>query len=1082
MIVDEDVKWSPESFDDLVEHLRYRYKDYEILQKDFVVDESTPQKSGNFGIVEFGRITGKGDVAVKSIRNPTVYYKEVWREMYVLMSGLSSYCLNFIGYIIDDKNFSIVTPHIKNGNLEDFIMKLDGTQKTIIAAYIATGMTYLHGIKKIHLDLKPENILLTNDFLPVISDFGSIKHHCTCEVSLKVTYYYTAPEISKGVWSSAADVYSYGIILNRMMNGIKPEDNLKIRSDTPEPLKQLILDCTQPEHKKRPTFRQIVDKFIKREVVFPGTEVKKLPSFQIEPKSFGELKAQLIREFPQYKWTNDEITYTQGPRNNGTYGRVKFGVVNSGKFKGHEVAVKKLLFANSLVVEVWREIQTMILLDSPFATKLYGYFFKKDKVFLVQKNFKLGSLSTHIFPPEELFCFDKYGERLTGTEKTVVAAGLASVLSELEYMGKVHIDLKSDNILLDENKIPALADFGSVKNHGTRNLSAKYTETYAAPELINSSKAQKCTSKQDVYSFGLILNDMMCEKRTSKETVYSLKNWGPLSIIPGDTPEELRNLIVACLDNDPDERPCFSDILALFRGHSVYFPKTDFDEFDRIYNSAMEAKPPQNEEAVPENNFLGIIESPGFVSNIELENVPQLIEDILEALNEGLESKQISMIYDLILKLSKRGPEFAAALSQTYIPVQVDNDMYVDKAFAILDLYMNNNFRILLDNYRHVVCITSYDDKRSSLILDFYRKLFSREHIPTLFMPSFMNLFSSFCGTPSVFDYFSLLRQALDAIKNDKKIRKKINRYQEHINNIIACVSEEFSDQSICSVYDFIEFIEDPIYVIPREYVERHAEKELLALNVIRYLVNNPEMIEEFEGKKAIIERVMEKINSPETHQLILKMIEYREDLLTQLLEKHFLGEISDLILAAQIAKYITDKYTLNDYPEKIVGDPKFPEMITRALKMASEDPSMKSDFAGLLLILHCSGKIEELKGELNAAGFFEALKECYLKTNNEEMRNECLLIAIDAIEGKVIFKEMSCLVRILVRYINENLDYRSTFEKKMKSIIKNCDENTRRCFIKELNDAFTSKVSDKVKERIQRILSSDSCSCSAEF
>jgi serine/threonine protein kinase len=73
----------------------------------------------------------------------------------------------------------------------------------------------------------------------------------------------------------------------------------------------------------------------------------------------------------------------------------------------------------------------------------------------------------------------------------------------------IHGDLTSQNILIDENKLPVISDFGSsrkVKPEERLRTGDLGTPNYLAPEFI---QAQYYDRKVDVYSYGMILWEMI---------------------------------------------------------------------------------------------------------------------------------------------------------------------------------------------------------------------------------------------------------------------------------------------------------------------------------------------------------------------------------------------------------------------------------------------------------------------------------------------------------------------------------------------------------------------------------------------
>jgi len=143
------------------------------------------------------------------------------------------------------------------------------------------------------------------------------------------------------------------------------------------------------------------------------------------------------------------------------------------------------------------------------------------------------------------------------------------------YLSKqkiVHKDLAARNVLLTSDMIAKISDFGlsrlAVESESNANSLLSTTQVgplkWMAPESLED---KKYSTKSDVYSFGvtcieiLTRNDpypnlaiMEFAMRVFAEHL-NLKN-----DIPSDTPHELSQLILLCLDEDPQNRPFFDII------------------------------------------------------------------------------------------------------------------------------------------------------------------------------------------------------------------------------------------------------------------------------------------------------------------------------------------------------------------------------------------------------------------------------------------------------------------------------------------------------------------------------------------
>jgi WD40 repeat protein/serine/threonine protein kinase len=101
---------------------------------------------------------------------------------------------------------------------------------------IARALEYAHNRKLVHRDVKPSNILITQDGVPMLSDFGIAKilqsQEATSLTGTSVgigTPEYMAPEQATGLGvDHRADIYSLGVVLYQLVTGRKP-----FEADTP---------------------------------------------------------------------------------------------------------------------------------------------------------------------------------------------------------------------------------------------------------------------------------------------------------------------------------------------------------------------------------------------------------------------------------------------------------------------------------------------------------------------------------------------------------------------------------------------------------------------------------------------------------------------------------------------------------------------------------------------------------------------------------------------------------------------------------------------------------------------------------
>ncbi|XP_027185147.1 receptor kinase-like protein Xa21 [Coffea eugenioides] len=141
----------------------------------------------------------------------------------------------------------------------------------------------------------------------------------------------------------------------------------------------------------------------------------------------------------------------------------------------------------------------------------------------------------------------------------------------------IHCDLKPSNVLLDQDMVALLSDFGLTKLLGEEN-SITYTETlatlgYLAPEYgLEGLVSAKC----DIYSFGIMMMEVFTRTNPNSEMFgekLSLKSWVANSI-----PDGLANVIDANLLKESDEYfveklSCIASIMKVALGCTMEPPR-----------------------------------------------------------------------------------------------------------------------------------------------------------------------------------------------------------------------------------------------------------------------------------------------------------------------------------------------------------------------------------------------------------------------------------------------------------------------------------------------------------------------------
>lgn len=147
-------------------------------------------------------------------------------------------------------------------------------------------------------------------------------------------------------------------------------------------------------------------------------------------------------------------------------------------------------------------------------------------------------------------------------------------LHERSKSGVIHGNLKPSNILLDQDMIPKISDFGMSRLIGEGNVERMGTIAYMPPEFIGR---HVISHKFDIYSLGVTIIELMTGSRPGSADVYSnkfvepvLEKWRErLQKTANSTSVERRyqqvskclEIALRCVEHDRHERPSIGEIV-----------------------------------------------------------------------------------------------------------------------------------------------------------------------------------------------------------------------------------------------------------------------------------------------------------------------------------------------------------------------------------------------------------------------------------------------------------------------------------------------------------------------------------------
>ncbi|CAH1414075.1 unnamed protein product [Lactuca virosa] len=187
---------------------------------------------------------------------------------------------------------------------------------------------------------------------------------------------------------------------------------------------------------------------------------------------------------------------------NGGFGAVYYGKLQDGR----EVAVKRLYEHNYKRVQQFvNEIRILTRLRHPNLVVLYGCTSRQShELLLVYEYISNGTVADHLHGKQA------NSSLLTWPLRMNIAIETARALVYLHASEIIHRDVKTSNILLDQNFSAKVADFGLSRllpNDVTHVSTAPQgTPGYVDPQYHH---CYQLTDKSDVYSFGVVLIELI---------------------------------------------------------------------------------------------------------------------------------------------------------------------------------------------------------------------------------------------------------------------------------------------------------------------------------------------------------------------------------------------------------------------------------------------------------------------------------------------------------------------------------------------------------------------------------------------
>ncbi|KAG5535333.1 hypothetical protein RHGRI_023189 [Rhododendron griersonianum] len=401
-----------------------------------------------------------------------------------------------------------------------------------------------------------------------------------------------------------------------------------------------IFYCRQRKKRKAALSAQAEGKELSTPSLSKGTNPpltnfsRSIPSYPSSKSDFGKASTYFGVQVFSYSEL-EEATGNFDPSRElgeGGFGTVYYGVLQDGRV----VAVKRLYENNFKRVEQFmNEVEILTRLRHENLVTLFGCTSKRSReLLLVYEYIPNGTVADHLHGKKANSGLLSWQVRLK------IAIETADALAYLHASDIIHRDVKTNNILLDNDFRVKVADFGLSRLFPTDathvSTAPQGTPGYVDPEYY---QCYQLTEKSDVYSFGVVLIELisskqavdtnrdrhdinlanMAIKKIQNHTLHELVDQS-LGFETNSVVRRMATLVAElafrCLQAEKDMRPSMEEILKTLRGIKNDEPNTQVEVVDIMVvgdvGIAKENPPPMSPDSASTEKWVSNSSAPNF--------------------------------------------------------------------------------------------------------------------------------------------------------------------------------------------------------------------------------------------------------------------------------------------------------------------------------------------------------------------------------------------------------------------------------------------------------------------------------------